>query len=57
MRRCATARTRTSTARAYRTSGTSSWWDHVEQHAGLALSYLNLYDADAAWRLVHDLGI
>jgi phosphoribosylaminoimidazolecarboxamide formyltransferase/IMP cyclohydrolase len=40
----------------YRISGTTSWWDHVEQHAGLALSYLNLYDADAAWRLVHDLG-
>jgi phosphoribosylaminoimidazolecarboxamide formyltransferase/IMP cyclohydrolase len=40
----------------YRISGTSSWWDHVEQHAGLALSYLNLYDADAAWKLVHDLG-
>jgi phosphoribosylaminoimidazolecarboxamide formyltransferase/IMP cyclohydrolase len=41
----------------YRISGTTSWWDDVEQHAGLALSYLNLYDADAAWRLVHDLGI
>jgi phosphoribosylaminoimidazolecarboxamide formyltransferase/IMP cyclohydrolase len=40
----------------YRISGTSSWWDDVEQHAGLALSYLNLYDADAAWKLVHDLG-
>ncbi len=40
----------------YRVVGTSSWWDTVEQHAGLALSYLNLYDADAAWRLVHDLG-
>jgi phosphoribosylaminoimidazolecarboxamide formyltransferase/IMP cyclohydrolase len=40
----------------YRVSGTTSWWDDVEQHAGLALSYLNLYDADAAWRLVHDLG-
>ncbi len=39
----------------YRISGTSSWWDDVRQHAGLALSYLNLYDADAAWRLVHDL--
>jgi phosphoribosylaminoimidazolecarboxamide formyltransferase/IMP cyclohydrolase len=39
----------------YRISGTESWWDGVEQHAGLALSYLNLYDADAAWRLVHDL--
>ena len=40
----------------YRVAGTSSWWDDVQQHAGLALSYLNLYDADAAWRLVHDLG-
>jgi phosphoribosylaminoimidazolecarboxamide formyltransferase/IMP cyclohydrolase len=40
----------------YRVSGTTSWWDTVEQHSGLALSYLNLYDADAAWRLVHDLG-
>jgi len=39
----------------YRTVGTTSWWDTVVQHAGLALSYLNLYDADAAWRLVHDL--
>jgi phosphoribosylaminoimidazolecarboxamide formyltransferase/IMP cyclohydrolase len=26
------------------------------QHGGLALSYLNYYDADAAWLLVHDLG-
>src|SRR5262249_12922788 len=24
----------------YRISGTSSWWDGIEQHAGLALSYL-----------------
>ena len=40
----------------YRVAGTTSWWDTVTQHAGLALSYLNLYDADAAWRLVHDLG-
>jgi len=40
----------------YRISGTSSWWDDVHQHAGLALSYLNLYDADAAWLLAHDLG-
>jgi phosphoribosylaminoimidazolecarboxamide formyltransferase/IMP cyclohydrolase len=39
----------------YRLAGTASWWDGVQQHAGLALSYLNLYDADAAWRLVHDL--
>lgn len=40
----------------YRRANTTSWWDGVEQHSGLALSYLNLYDADAAWRCVHDLG-
>jgi phosphoribosylaminoimidazolecarboxamide formyltransferase/IMP cyclohydrolase len=40
----------------YRTIGKPSWWDDVDQHAGLALSYLNLFDADAAWALVHDLG-
>jgi phosphoribosylaminoimidazolecarboxamide formyltransferase/IMP cyclohydrolase len=27
----------------------------VVQHSGTALSYLNLFDADAAWRLVHEL--
>jgi len=40
----------------YRRLGTSSWWDDVVQHAGLPLSYLNLFDAAAAWQLVHDLG-
>jgi phosphoribosylaminoimidazolecarboxamide formyltransferase / IMP cyclohydrolase len=40
----------------YRNAGTRSWWDEVVQHGGLALSYLNFYDADAAWKLVHDLG-
>jgi phosphoribosylaminoimidazolecarboxamide formyltransferase/IMP cyclohydrolase len=40
----------------YREIGATTWWDDVEQHSGLALSYLNLYDADAAWSLVHDLG-
>jgi phosphoribosylaminoimidazolecarboxamide formyltransferase / IMP cyclohydrolase len=40
----------------YRLAGSTSWWDTVEQHGGLALSYLNFYDTDAAWRLVHDLG-
>ena len=39
----------------YRRTGTTSWWDDVRQHSGLALSYLNFYDADAAWKLVHDL--
>jgi phosphoribosylaminoimidazolecarboxamide formyltransferase/IMP cyclohydrolase len=31
------------------------WWTAMTQHGGMALSYLNLYDADAAWLLVHDL--
>jgi phosphoribosylaminoimidazolecarboxamide formyltransferase / IMP cyclohydrolase len=39
----------------YRNTGQKSWWDEVVQHGGLALSYLNLYDADAAWALVADL--
>ncbi len=39
----------------YRVMGTHPWWDDVTQHAGTALSYLNLFDADAAWRLVHEL--
>ena len=40
----------------YRPVGESTWWDHAFQHSGLALSYLNFFDADAAWRIVHDLG-
>jgi phosphoribosylaminoimidazolecarboxamide formyltransferase/IMP cyclohydrolase len=40
----------------YRRAGTASWWDDMVQHGGLALSYLNFYDTDAAWKLVHDLG-
>ena len=39
----------------YRTAGEPSWWDGVVQHGGMALSYLNIYDADAAWRLAHQL--
>jgi phosphoribosylaminoimidazolecarboxamide formyltransferase/IMP cyclohydrolase len=39
----------------YRTVGAASWWDEVQQHGGSALSYLNLFDGDAAWRLVHEL--
>jgi phosphoribosylaminoimidazolecarboxamide formyltransferase/IMP cyclohydrolase len=39
----------------YRTAGTASWWDAVQQHGGKELSYLNLFDGDAAWRLVHEL--
>jgi len=40
----------------YRAVGRASWWDDVTQLAGLSLSYLNIYDTEAAWRLVHDLG-
>ena len=40
----------------YRTAGKQSWWDAVVQHSGTGLSYLNIFDADAAWSLVHDLG-
>jgi phosphoribosylaminoimidazolecarboxamide formyltransferase/IMP cyclohydrolase len=39
----------------YRVAGESSWWDSMEQHGGSALSYLNIFDGDAAWRLVHEL--
>ncbi|NND75735.1 MAG: bifunctional phosphoribosylaminoimidazolecarboxamide formyltransferase/IMP cyclohydrolase [Ilumatobacter sp.] len=37
----------------YRQVGATSWWDSMTQHGGKALSYLNLYDTEAAWRLVH----
>jgi phosphoribosylaminoimidazolecarboxamide formyltransferase/IMP cyclohydrolase len=39
----------------YRAAGAEPWWDDMTQHAGMALSYLNLYDADAAWLLAHDM--
>lgn len=31
-------------------------WDTAEQLNGKEMSYLNVYDTDAAWRLVHSLG-
>jgi phosphoribosylaminoimidazolecarboxamide formyltransferase/IMP cyclohydrolase len=37
----------------YRQAGATSWWDSMTQYGGKALSYLNLYDTEAAWRLVH----
>lgn len=50
-------------AASYRRIGThgsqddaEDWWNAVTQHGGVALSYLNLLDAGAAWALVHDLG-
>jgi phosphoribosylaminoimidazolecarboxamide formyltransferase/IMP cyclohydrolase len=38
----------------YRFAGESGWWDSMVQHGGKALSYLNLYDTEAAWWLVND---
>ena len=40
----------------YRIRGERSWWDHAVRLGGKELSYLNVYDADAAWRLVHEMG-
>jgi phosphoribosylaminoimidazolecarboxamide formyltransferase/IMP cyclohydrolase len=37
----------------YRSVGSTGWWDRAVQHGGKELSYLNLFDAEAAWRLVH----
>lgn len=40
----------------YRIKGQRGWPDSAVQHGGKPMSYLNVYDTDAAWRLVHDLG-
>jgi len=40
----------------YRTTGATSWWDTAVQHGGKEPSYLNLYDTEAAWRMVHQFG-
>ena len=37
----------------YRRMGATSWWDAATQHGGKELSYLNVYDTEAAWRLVN----
>ena len=36
----------------YRLEGGRSWWDDAVQHGGKEMSYLNLFDTEAAWRLV-----
>jgi phosphoribosylaminoimidazolecarboxamide formyltransferase / IMP cyclohydrolase len=41
----------------YRFAGAHGWWDSMVQHGGKALSYLNLYDTEAAWRLVNDFEV
>ncbi|MCL4448083.1 MAG: bifunctional phosphoribosylaminoimidazolecarboxamide formyltransferase/IMP cyclohydrolase [Actinobacteria bacterium] len=40
----------------YHPRGRKSIWDSAIQHSGLELSYLNILDADAAWRLVYQVG-
>ena len=40
----------------YREAGRTGWWDDAIMHGGKAMSYLNLLDTEAAWRLVHSLG-
>jgi len=37
----------------YRFVHDEGWWDSAVQHQGKAMSYLNVYDTEAAWRLVH----
>jgi phosphoribosylaminoimidazolecarboxamide formyltransferase/IMP cyclohydrolase len=39
----------------YADAGTWGMWDRVVQLSGREMSYLNLFDADAAWRLAHAL--
>lgn len=34
-----------------------SWLANMVQHQGKAMSYLNVYDADAAWHLANELGV
>ncbi len=36
----------------YRVDGRRSWWDDAVQLGGKEMSYLNLFDTEAAWRLV-----
>lgn len=36
----------------YAVAGQESWWNKMVQHGGKELSYLNVLDTEAAWRLV-----
>ncbi len=40
----------------YATVGEQGWWETARQLGGKEMSYLNVYDTEAAWRLVHSLG-
>ena len=41
----------------YFEAGRTSWLQTMELLSGMELSYLNLFDADAAWTLVHELSL
>ena len=40
----------------YTTRGEQGWWATAVQHGGKEMCYLNVYDTEAAWQLVHSLG-
>ncbi|MFM8863295.1 MAG: bifunctional phosphoribosylaminoimidazolecarboxamide formyltransferase/IMP cyclohydrolase, partial [Acidimicrobiia bacterium] len=40
----------------YATVGERGWWDGARQLGGKEMSYLNVYDTEAAWQLVHAIG-
>jgi phosphoribosylaminoimidazolecarboxamide formyltransferase/IMP cyclohydrolase len=40
----------------YATRGEQGWWAAAVQHGGKEMSYLNVYDTEAAWQLAHSLG-
>ena len=39
----------------YRFTHSSGWWDTATIHQGKEMSYLNVYDTEAAWNLVNSL--
>lgn len=39
----------------YRHTHGSGWWDSATVHQGKEMSYLNVYDSEAAWNLVNSL--
>jgi len=40
----------------YAVRGQAGWWQGAVRHGGKDMSYLNVYDTEAAWRLAHSLG-
>ncbi len=41
----------------YRYTNSEGWWDTAIQHNGKQLSYLNLYDTEAAWQLAWNISV